>query len=86
MSWSVNKMGDKDKVRAACVEEFEKCANRYTGTDEERDILAARERVLSCLDAMTLDPGFGVKVECSGSRSQFWLNLKAEVGRIELLL
>jgi hypothetical protein len=92
MSWSVLKMGTREKVRLAVEADFDKHARSYEGTEEERDLIAAKERVLSAIDATSVagdsysPDGYGVSVDCSGTRSVYNVNIRLDVKRIALAI
>lgn len=93
MSWSVYKTGTKEKVRAACEAEFDRCAKMYEGQEEEKDVLAAKERTLSAIDGLNVaaDPysgggDYGVDVAASGSRGTTTVDLHVAVKRVALLI
>lgn len=92
MSWSVNAIGLKDKVRESCVTQFDACAKQYEGKIEQADVLGCKAAVLAAID----DDGNGkaseyynaFKVTASGSCSEGmgYANFSVSVERIKLLL
>lgn len=85
MSWSVNAIGTKDKVRAKVEADFDNAAKSYAGQEEEKDVLAAKDRCLSSIDEMQTDEhANAIKVECSGSRSTWSMSMKVEVQRVRI--
>lgn len=94
MSWSVYKTGTKDKVRAACEAEFDRCAKMYEGKEEERDVRAAKECALSAIDELDMSstaydpPGstYGVDVKANGSRGSYSTTIAVNVTRVQLLI
>jgi hypothetical protein len=89
MSWSLSESGSKDNVREACTIAFDLSAKQYAGKEEEKDVLAVKERVLSAIDALDVAPdgyaekGYSVKVNAYGSRGASATTLHAEVSRIK---
>lgn len=79
MSWSVSASGkDKAQVRDEAAARFDQAALNYKGTEEEKDIVQAKERALSMLDELDLtidvgpgDPPWAANVYCYGSRSTY---------------
>lgn len=75
MTWSVNKTGPRDEVRAYAEQEFERQRLYYGDAAEAADVVAARGCVLSALDMMTkLEPdalaprGYHASVSACGHR------------------
>lgn len=91
MSWSVSKVGIKEKVREACIADFDKAAKGYEGKEEEQDILMAKTRVLSALAEIDTNPdmwtpNYGVSVSASGSRSTYSCTINIAVTRTGLII
>lgn len=86
MSWSVSKMGSKDKVREAVAKDFDRCAANYAGKEEEQDVLAVKERALAAIDELDTPAGIGVSISASGSRGAWSTTFTLQVQRIELLV
>lgn len=89
MSWSIEKVGTKAAVRAACDVELTKSAASYAGQGEGKDILVARDRILASIDGLKTYEGWdnGVKVVASGSASaDAYLNMTISVVRTQICL
>lgn len=81
MSWSVAANGEKEEVRKMISNQFDVSINTYKGTEEEQDVIAAKERVLSLIDAMV--PDKPVKVLAYGSHSTVWSDPTTKKGLLE---
>lgn len=69
MSWSVSSKGLNEKVAEDVSKQFDQAANIYKGTEEEKDVLSAKDRCLQLLRDLKPDEyANGVEVDCSGSR------------------
>lgn len=89
MSWSIEKVGTKAAVRAACDVELTKSAASYAGQGEGKDILVARDRILASIDGLKTYEGWdnGVKVVASGSASaDAYLSMTISVVRTQICL
>ena len=95
MSWSISKTGTKTKVMDAVGKALDAAALPYAGTDEEKDILAVRERAMNALMNFDLQPDpvmmlagstYGVSVEAHGSRSSYGVTVALEIKRIVLTI
>jgi hypothetical protein len=87
MSWSISRTASKEKVLAVLAEDFDKAAAQYAGKEEEKDVLAVKDRAIAAVNDLKLDTDWAnaVKVEASGSRSDGWsANLTLSVQRIHL--
>jgi hypothetical protein len=85
MSWVVSRQGSPGRVKEVASKDFDDRAAQYAGQEEQTDVLAAKERALSALDNLKIDEfGNGVSVDCSGSRSEFFTNIRIDVKRIHL--
>jgi len=75
MSWSVSSVGTREDVKKNAAEWFDTAAMNYKGTEEEKDIMTAKERALSVVDEIDLNTytpdgqPMLVNVYCYGSRS-----------------
>jgi hypothetical protein len=77
MSWSFEHTGTKEAVKAATAKTLDKIAANYGGeggSEEAKDILSAKARILSIVDALQMgSDGYaewnGAKVSGSGSHS-----------------
>lgn len=74
MSWSVSATGTKEAVRAAAESQFDNAERNYAGTEEGKDVAAARARTLSMIDELDMtptdvSPSPIASVSCYGSRS-----------------
>jgi hypothetical protein len=75
MSWSIEVSGNKAGVAKKAAEQLDKIATSYEGKEEAKDVAAAKERILSTLEALELGPDpygnewNGVTVKASGSHS-----------------
>lgn len=73
MSWSVNKRGSKDEVIAYANTGFDAAAAQYKGTEEETDVILAKERALSLIATAKPDEARPiVSLSAYGSRSVGW--------------
>lgn len=87
MSWSLTKIGTKEKVRDAAAAEFDRCAAMYAGKEEEKDVLAVKERALAAIDELdTSAPGVGINLTASGSRGSWSTSFSLQVQRVDLLV
>jgi hypothetical protein len=93
MSWSVSYIGTKDKVRAACEASLDTTAKSYEGKEEQKDVLAAKERILAAIDGLNVDEPSatgtttGIKVDANGSRTDgMYCSIQITVTRVWLLL
>ena len=97
MSWGIEITGTKEGASKKVAESFDKMAANYAGKEEGKDILAAKDRVLSLIEAtdLTVDPyGMdwnGVYVSAGGSHG--WTDkgltsaeFRAKVTRVVLAL
>lgn len=78
MSWSVQAIGTRVAVAAACEAQFAKQAAGYAGKEEAKDITAAQERVAAAL-AVPFAGANGVEVKANGSRSDGYLTMNVLV-------
>ena len=70
MSWSVSTKGSKEDAMKNAAQQFDSQAVNYIGNDEQRDIYVAKERALSAIEQLSLDPATqDVNVSAYGSRS-----------------
>lgn len=74
MSWSIEVTGTKAGVAKKVAEQLDKIALAYEGKEEAKDVLAAKERLLSLVEAMDLgSDGYtewnAVIVKANGSHS-----------------
>lgn len=83
MSWSTSKMGTKAEVKDAVLADLDICAKGYAGTEEEKDILLAKERLASAIDGFTSD---AIQVDASGSRGSGWFTLSLQIKGLSLVL
>lgn len=93
MSWSVNRIGSKEKVREAVVVELDRAAASYAGKEEEKDVLTAKERILSAIEELDMSPDpyvagstSAVQVSANGSRSGYSATISIHVQRVALLI
>lgn len=88
MSWSTERTGTQAAVRAAVHADLTKAAANYDGQQEGRDILGARDSILTAIDGLKCDEfANGVRVSASGSCSPgFSSYLRIEVTRVALTL
>lgn len=54
MSWGVKAVGTKGAVQAELEKQFDAAAKTYEGTEEEKDVLAVKERALAAVS--TFEP------------------------------
>lgn len=94
MSWSLSVQAPRSEIKAKAAEAFETAAKPYAGTEEERDVLAVRDRLLVEIEMFqdgVLAPdkdapnGYDVSVYAYGSRSAGtgWVSVHGEVSRIK---
>lgn len=74
MSWGIDINGTKEGSAKFAAAELDRIAAGYAGKEEEKDILAVKERVLSLIAAMDLTKDSyidwnAVTVKASGSHS-----------------
>jgi hypothetical protein len=74
MSWGIEITGSKEGVVQAVAEQLNKISENYTGKEEARDVLTARDRIVSLVAALDLSKDSyadwnGVIVKASGSHS-----------------
>lgn len=85
MSWSLEKKGTVEKVREAVIAEFDRCAAMYAGKEEEKDVLAVKERALASLGEFKPDVFLNaIGVVASGSRGPNWTTIKLEITTFHL--
>lgn len=88
MSWSLDKKGTVEKVREAVIAEFDRCAAQYAGKEEEKDVLAVKERTLVALaefaEALPSQYANAVSVVASGSHGVGWMSLKVDITSLRL--
>jgi len=87
MSWSTTKLGTKNEVRKQIEEDLDRCAANYKDQEEEKDVLAAKERALSAIDELNAGPNYnGVQVTANGSRSSYGMTMSVQVQAMQLQL
>lgn len=74
MSWSIEVTGTRAGVIKKVTEQLDKTAAQYGGTEEGKDVLVAKEKILSLVGALDLTPDSyyennGVVVKANGSHS-----------------
>lgn len=74
MSWGIEITGSKEGVKKQLAAQLDKIAAGYEGKEEAKDILVAKERLSSLVDACDCTPDAyfawnGVVVKASGSHS-----------------
>lgn len=80
MSWSITVVGAKDALKVELEQQFDKAAKNYAGTEEEKDVLAVKERALAAVESFTpTDYLNGLKVDAAGSRYSGGVNFRLEV-------
>jgi hypothetical protein len=88
MSWGISRIGSKEKVLALIAEDFDKAAAQYKGKEEERDVLAVKERAISAVNDLKLEEfANAVQVTANGSRSDGWsasFNLNVQRVRLDV--
>lgn len=91
MSWSIQRTGTREAVATAVAADLDKSAAQYEGHEEQKDILAAKERILAVIAGLDMTPDtwcpvYGVQVTASGSASKYSSNIHIGVTRIALTL
>lgn len=74
MSWGIEHTGTKDAVIAAVTTDLDRTAKSYEGKEEAKDVLSAKERIVSLINALDLSKDTytdwnGVTVKANGSHS-----------------
>lgn len=84
MSWSLMVVyGKPAALKPHVAQVMDRNAKMYKGKTEEKDVLAAKEAILSWLDEA--DPNSPAKVEASGSRGRGWCTVKIECQALSFL-
>lgn len=92
MSWSLKVQGTKSEIKNKAAVEFDRAAKMYEGQEEEKDVLAVKERMLveveqfpdNVLAPDSVAPnGYDVTVYAYGSRTagQGWCSVHGECNR-----
>lgn len=70
MSWSVNTGGmTREDAKRTLAQHYDSSAALYAGKEEQKDVLAVKDRVLSLIDALDLADGDAISVTSYGSHT-----------------